>query len=454
MASFFSKKDEFPFKNVDPVRNLEGSQKEESLSDPYEFGRISPTFCVLPFTHLATYTDGSAILCCVAKNENKLNLNDQSLQSAWNSDYLKSARLKMLKGEKVSACAHCYAEEKNGYRSHRITENRVWKERFGREFVLDRVHRTKEDGTLNEDIVAIDLRLGNTCNLQCVMCRPQDSSRWTALAKRIAETAETGEVRSEWAHKSQINQSRFEWYKDPAFWDSIESMLPNMREIIVGGGEPMLLDETRKLVEACVRTGAAKNIQIRYHTNGTLLDKNLFPLWKEFKLVEVFISLDCWGEKNNYMRFPANWESIATNLKCLDEESPESVKVMLLCSVHMMNMFYLADYAQWIEDQNFKKVTKGFNGYFHPGVVHYPPYLSIQNYPAELKKIVTEKLLAFEERSKKKSNKIQGIINLMNEADHSDRLPQTCDYIRRLDAERGTSFAKIFPELNEFLKVY
>ena len=81
------------------------------------------------------------------------------------------------------------------------------------------------------------------------------------------------------------------------------------------------------------------------------------------------------------------------------------------------------------------------------------PYLSIQNYPSELKKIITDKLVAFEDRSRKKSNKIQGIINLMNEADHSSRLNQTRDYIRRLDAERGTSFSKTFPELNRFLEI-
>lgn len=444
---------EFPFTNLDPAP-VDGPEREESLNDHDELSKISKTFCVLPFTHLATYTDGSAILCCVAKNEYKLNLNKETLQSAWNSEYLRETRLKMLRGEPVSACAHCYAEEKNGYRSHRITENRAWKDRFGRDFILDRLHHVQKDGTLEDNIVAIDLRLGNTCNLQCVMCRPQDSSKWTALAKKIAATARTKEVRDERDGQSKIDQTQFEWYKEKTFWDDLESMLPSFREIIVGGGEPMLLDETRRLVEACVRTGAAKNIQIRYHTNGTHLDKTLFPLWAEFKLVEVFVSLDCWGEKNTYMRYPSNWQAISANLKSLDEESPESVKSMLLCSVHMLNMFYLDQYAQWIEDQNFKKITKGFNGYFHPGVVHYPPYLSVQNYPKELKDVITRKLMAFEEKSKKRSNKIQGIINLMNEADHSERLEQTRDYIQRLDAERGTSFKDAFPELNEYLKVY
>jgi hypothetical protein len=51
------------------------------------------------------------------------------------------------------------------------------------------------------------------------------------------------------------------------------------------------------------------------------------------------------------------------------------------------------------------------------------------------------------------SNKIQGFFNLMNEADLSLRLPQTRDYLRRLDAERGTDFAKVFPELNQYLEI-
>lgn len=439
-------RDQFPF------REFGRNPTNEQIGDPYELNTLSSTFCVLPFSHLATHTDGSAILCCVAKTDSGLNLNDRSLKEVWNSNYLRSARLKMLRGEPVSACSHCYAEEKNGCRSHRITENRVWKDRFGRDFMLDRIRKVESDGTLGEDIVAIDLRLGNTCNLQCVMCRPQDSSRWTALAKKLSANSEDPELRQEWTHKSKIIQERFEWYKDPEFWMDLESMLPSMREIIVGGGEPMLLDEHRRLIQACVDSGAASHIQIRYHTNGTLLDTSLFPLWEKFKLVEVFVSLDCYGEKNSYLRYPANWEAIDRNLKLIDQESPETVRSMLLCSVHLLNMFYLDKYSAWIRDQHFKKVTHGFNGYYHPGVVHYPEYLSIQNYPAHVKDIITRKLLSFEETSSKKSNKIQGLVNLMNEVDHSSRLSRTKEYVRRLDAERGTHFDRVFPELNELLQ--
>ena len=92
--------------------------------------RVSKTFCILPWTHLATYTDGSLLLCCVADNDLNLNLNETTLAKAWNSDVVKDARQKMLRGEQVSSCARCYREESVGYESHRIAENKAWERRF------------------------------------------------------------------------------------------------------------------------------------------------------------------------------------------------------------------------------------------------------------------------------------------------------------------------------------
>ena len=60
----------------------------------------SETFCILPWTHIATWTDGSALLCCVAQNSHKLNFNKDSVDTIWNSEHFKDARVKMLKGEK------------------------------------------------------------------------------------------------------------------------------------------------------------------------------------------------------------------------------------------------------------------------------------------------------------------------------------------------------------------
>lgn len=412
---------------------------------------ISNTFCVLPWVHLATLTDGSLIPCCIAKNEVRMNLHEQTLNEAWNSRYMRNLRKTMLRGERPAACEHCHIEEANGCRSHRTIENKVWTEKMGSTFISDRVKATDADGTLHEPLIAIDLRIGNLCNLQCVMCRPQDSSKWRSMAQTLAETSVHPALRGDWQYKARINHDRFGWYEKPQFLETLREVIPYLRELILGGGEPMLLNEHRWLIEECVRSGAAKNIVLRYHTNGTILPEELFPLWKQFQKVELFVSLDGVGEKNHYMRYPASWPAIEKNLQRLDAEPAPNIGVMILCSVHLMSMYHLANFSDWIERQNFRKVTHGYNGYFHPGVVHYPQYLSVQVYPPAVKAKIAEQLRTFEARSRKPSAKIEGVIGFMMAHDASDRLPQTREYIEKLDRLRGTNFALTFPELSRDL---
>ena len=141
-----------------------------------ESNTISKTFCILPWTHIATYTDGTALLCCIAQPGKEVeNLNELTLKQVWNGNMFKDARLKMLKGEQVSNCSHCYREEKVGINSHRLVENKVWDKKLGTDYVQTLIDNTQLDGSVTHDVITLDFRLGNTCNLQCVMCRPVDS---------------------------------------------------------------------------------------------------------------------------------------------------------------------------------------------------------------------------------------------------------------------------------------
>ena len=47
------------------------------------------------------------------------------------------------------------------------------------------ITQTQQDGTVPEHLVYLDLRLGHTCNLKCIMCSPHDSSKWVADHKKI-----------------------------------------------------------------------------------------------------------------------------------------------------------------------------------------------------------------------------------------------------------------------------
>ena len=134
----------------------------------------SKTFCVKPWIHMATYTTGEALMCCVAR-EAAGNLNKHTIQEMWNSKHYREARLKMLRGEKVSACQKCYDEEASGVKSHRMIENYVWETSastvsqgyVGTEEIDKLISLTLDDGELpTAGPISFDFRLGNTCNLQ------------------------------------------------------------------------------------------------------------------------------------------------------------------------------------------------------------------------------------------------------------------------------------------------
>ena len=418
--------------------------------------KYSDTFCVLPWIHMATWTDGSALLCCVAKNSHKLNLNNQLVSEIWNSDHFKDARIKMLAGEKISACDHCYKEESAGIRSHRKNENALWLKNLGQEYIDELISSTNDDGYLDKDVITFDFRLGNTCNLQCVMCRPQDSSKWLNDAKKLSQILET-EAKWDWKHKSEIDTSQFEWYKKDKIWSDFEHLLPNIRHMIFAGGEPLLIKEHHSLIKKLVESGYSKNIELRYHTNGTIMEQDFIDLWKEFKQVELMVSIDAWGEQNDYVRYPAKWDTILNNLSILDE-TPDNINIMMLASIHAMNIFDIPLLAKNSLDRGFKKINKKFHkGLFHPGTVHWPNYMCTKIFPKEIKEKIVERWNDFDQYlidNPQWSQKIKKQLDFMLSEDWSNLFPSFLEYINKLDKIRGTSYSKTFPEFSKILKEY
>ena len=152
----------------------------------------SSSFCVLPWIHLATRPNGDMRICCVA-NASGAGTGDYSVglvkkedgtpanfgkdlpTEAFNNDYMKSVRKTMLAGEVPASCVKCYEEEERGISSKRIWETGTWY-LHEKTDIKELIAETQEDGTVPYKLQYLDLRLGHTCNLKCIMCSPHDSS--------------------------------------------------------------------------------------------------------------------------------------------------------------------------------------------------------------------------------------------------------------------------------------
>ena len=414
---------------------------------------MASTFCVLPWTHMATWTDGRALLCCVAQpSEHNLNFND-NISEIWNSGYFRSARQALLKGEQHPACSYCWKEEAAGIRSHRQNENRIWLRELGREHVENLISKTDENGYLSEDLITFDFRLGNTCNLQCVMCRPRDSSKWVNDAKKLTDMLVT-DAKFDWQEKIKMNHKLFEWYKKDKLWENFEQYFPKIRHLIFAGGEPMLIKEQFSLIYKLVKSGYSKNIELRYHTNGTILTDEIIDLWKEFKKVELMVSIDAFGEQNDYVRYKSDWATIEDNLWTL-ADTPDNIEPRILATIHAMNIFYVPYMADQILKLKFKKVGRIYDYLFHVGTTQHPTYMCTKVLPQEIKDKVKEEWDSYTQlKENEQWKRMQAQIEFMMSEDHSHLFPQLIEYKDALDMLHNTNYGKTFPVFNTLLEAH
>ena len=444
----------------------------------------SQTFCVLPWIHFATRPNGDMRLCCnsnssgagfdheigLVKNETgrPANFGTETPMSAWNNEYMRSVRTTMMEGNIPSSCNKCFDEEHKGVVSKRMWETGTWLE-DGID-IPELLAQTHEDGTVPDQLVYLDLRLGHTCNLKCIMCSPHDSSQWVGDHKKVFPLFQHPELKTQmsWDKKSFNNF----WHENPDFWKEMYAQIPNLKQVYFAGGEPLMIREHKWFLEEIIRQGYANKILIRYNTNGLLVDDEIIDLWSKFKKVKVGFSVDAVGDRNWYIRYPSEWSTIEKNLHRLDN-TPDNIHVSIATAIQILNIKHLTDFARWKVTQNFKKINFGNvtggiqagGGIFNMHLLYIPTFLSIRCLPesdkAEVRRSFAELANWLHENYRQDEDfwkhnpygwrRWQAVLDFMDAEDHTDLLPAFKEYISIMDSQRTLNFKEIFPELTHLL---
>lgn len=435
----------------------------------------SKTICPLPWIHIATRPNGDVRLCCTANasgsqlaqdikdsglikdNNISLNLTTSTIEEIWNSEFMKNTRLQMLKGQEPLSCKKCFIEERNGISSKRNWETQVWKERID----LDKIIKnTNDDGSLPLYIPYFDLRLGNACQLKCIMCSPHDSSSWIKDWKHQKNQYSDSLLKHDQDWNINYN---YQWFKKGNFLNSIKNQSDSIKELYFAGGEPLMIDEHYKILEFMIESGTANQCILRYNSNGLIFRSNLFKLWEHFKEVKFNFSIDALESKNDYIRFPSKWSNVVSNLKIFDDTA-DNITVNIACAVQALNVINISDLARWKIDQNFKKINKAPFGAGVIGLhlVYLPSYLNIRVLPISLKKVASkniEKFCSEMEFDYEFNNnpygkqRWEGIIKYMFAEDWNSKISALIQYINICDRNRSTNILDTFTELEEIFNV-
>jgi sulfatase maturation enzyme AslB (radical SAM superfamily) len=446
--------------------------------------KSSCTFCVLPWIHLATRPNGDMRLCCTAntsgagknhtvgliKNADGTHANFGKVtpMQAWNNDFMKDVRTTMLAGEIPASCKGCFDEESQGIVSKRIWETATWLNDEGID-AEELIRQTEEDGTVPERLQYLDLRLGHTCNIKCVMCSPHDSSKWVADWKKLVPQLENESVKQQmtWDKKEFNNK----WHEKESFWKELYAQIPNLKQVYFAGGEPLMIREHKMFIEEIIKQGYQDNILLRYNSNGLLVDEELIGLWSKFKKVKFAVSVDASFERDDYIRFPTNFSDVERTLHMLDN-TPDNIHVSIATAVQIFNIKHIPDFIKWKVNSNFKKMNIGLingvtmgGGLVNAHLVHIPTFLNITILPeadkqdvrkrfAELKQWLWDNYTQDDEfwiHNPRGWRQWEGLLNHMDSRDNSHLLLGFKEYTNKLDKIRNLDAKSVFPELSHLL---
>ena len=377
-------------------------------------------FCILPFTSIEADPMGKCKVCCLStKTIPDIDLKYNTLTEAFNSDYMRNLRSQFLKGEQPDECERCWAEEASGRTSKRMHSTiRLDK------IIQDKIFKTETDG----ELIFLDLKLGNICNLKCRMCGSFSSSKWAQEEIDIHNDNMTARENLENGRWPRVSEN---------FWKDLSELLSKTKYFEFTGGEPFLIDEHFDLLAKAIELGYSKDIEIHYNTNTTTFPKRGLELWPHFKLVEIALSIDDLGQRFEYQRYGAKWESTLENLERFKKLRLENnnIKLQLCLTVNAFNVYYLDDMCKWIPKQKFNYV------YFN--VLHDAWYFSIKHLNQRAKDLVYEK---YKNYVGPFADEIKNLMNFMNSGMNSDG-SEFIKVTKQSDQQRNQKFSDHHPEM-------
>lgn len=310
---------------------------------------MSKVFCDKPFNHNYIHTNGKMRLCCTTiqdiptdNNYNLFDANKHSIDEYWNSNRMKEIRRKMIAGEKIRDCERCYRQEEKGIQSLRSTTG-----------IKEYIMGTLPDGTYQNSADTMQIQLGNICNLKCKMCSQMYSHMHGMETKEIGEqdpewlhwVKEQGANVNNWTNELGVKQ---EWYKNKEFkFKMFEHISQNIKTLNVIGGEPTLIPEFYELFEYCETAGTLDKKDVTIVTNLTNTNHKLTRFLPKLRSWKIWASIDGVKERNEYIRFPSQWNKIIQSLEFYKNNLGSNGNITLSPAVQLLNIDQLDNIIKW-----------------------------------------------------------------------------------------------------------
>jgi len=370
-------------------------------------------------------------------------LNTQGIDFLFNHPILQKRKNNLATGVRCPDCHVCWESEDRSGQSHRTLYTKTYesKESFTGEFDYD------------TPATFIELELTNKCNLACVYCGPQLSSRWQKeLKQRHPDTED------EIFHKVM-----------ELFTEYCNTKLTNEPYINISllGGEPFFTDHMYIFLEYLSKF----HVKPEQEVTVTITTGMAFPEKKFTKFIELIertpniiyimqLSGEAIDERAELIRWGMDFKTWNNNLDMFLTESArlKNLVIGFGCAHNALSLPYFKDFLVYINKKLAKHEYKSLV-WFLINYIEEPQHLSISMLNSHHADAVTEQIEYMENEMTnlyKKDEYTTMLKSLRNQILNANITPEmkqnASKEFEMLENRRGISYKSEFPHFDEIIK--
>jgi MoaA/NifB/PqqE/SkfB family radical SAM enzyme len=382
---------------------------------------------------------------------------ETGIEEMWNHEYYKILRMDLINGVRNNSCDTCWKIEDAGGYSYR---QKSLQDIDLDENIVEEVY--KNNGYNKHLPKFIDLKIGNLCNLKCVMCNQVASSK---IEEEVNMLQLQGEKLPAWQNAVVIAVSDLDEslrnFAGLANSDNAQKVVEQLRpaletcqDLELLGGETFVNPFAIRLLKELVSNDLAKNINIKMISNFTLLNKKQLAILKKFRKATLVASYDhVDAEKLKAIRFPTDYKNFKKNFNLVYNDPNLHLDISTTFSV-----LNILDFEEIFNE--FKQIYKagmriGFN------FVNEPKYLDIKFLEESQKKELIQNINRYCQENKNHPmfvNNQATFSYLLSTAnylynnilDFDEQVKERTRVFDLYKKIRGTDFKKVFPVLKEY----
>lgn len=430
---------------------------------------VSPSFCLAKWKHVSLHLPTGQSHSCYLPLPHKVSVEaiGRDPSALHNTEKKKQMRHEMLSGSRPDECSICWKVEDanaNDFSDRHFRGVDDWTLPF-----FDEVRNAPWDANTMPSYM--EVTFGSACNFKCSYCSPAQSTEWLKEIKRFGSYNLVDARHHSLLMLDQDGEASLSKEENPfvrAFWRWWPKLAKNLMYFRITGGEPLLDQNTYKILDYLERNSSPRlnlilnsNLGVPAQFFRQFLDraKKLLKT-QSVRSIMLHTSLDTWGTQAEYLRNGLLLENFIKNLKQYLTELPES-SIAVVATFNNLSLVSFKDFL--VEILKLRREFNSCQRQILLDIPHLqtPEHQSVVILPERFQDLMGSILRFMQQNLNEQIGikrgellKIQRILNLMRQPQKREWLStQRANFylfFKEHDRRRGTSFNKAFPEMMDF----